>query len=80
MLTNQELWKKLETDEHITLEDLGIPSWRRDCDGFYYELDNLFCRSGIAYKHKDGMRWNNGDFFTKQECNVYGFESGICNI
>ena len=74
MLTKEELWNKCGTNNVITFEDLGIPSWRKDCDGFVYELSNLFCRSGIAYNHKDGMRWFNGDFLTKRECKIYGFE------
>ncbi len=79
MLSENELWIKIGTNEQITLEDLGIPSWRRDCNGFEYELSNLFCRSGIAYRHKDGMRWANGDWFTKRQCKVYGFECGVMN-
>ena len=79
MLTDDELLKKCKTDEPITYEDLGLPSWREDCDGTYFELCNLFCRSGIAYHHKDGYRWRNGDFLTKRQCKVYGFEPGVNN-
>ena len=71
MLSNDELWEKCKTDEPITLEDLGIPSWRRDCDGFEYELSDIRCRSGIAYRHKDGYRWHNGDFLTKRQLRIY---------
>ena len=74
MLNKRELWEKTETDKSITLEDIGIPSWRRDCNGVEIELNNLKCRSGIAYKHKDGYRWSNGDFLTKRECKIYGLE------
>lgn len=56
MLTKNELWKKCGTNEPITLEDIGIPSWRRECGSFYYELNSLTCKSGIAYHHKDGYR------------------------
>lgn len=80
MLTKDELWYKCGTDDPITLEDIGLPSWRRDCDGFYYELSNLFNRIGIAYRHKDGMRWSNGDWLTKKQCKVYNLEPGVNNI
>lgn len=79
MLTSKELWEKAGTNEPITLEDIGLPSWRRDCDGFYYELNNLLCRGGIAYRHKDGYIWSNGDFLTLRECKVYEFEPGVMN-
>lgn len=73
MLSEDELWEKCKTDEPITLEDMGLPSWRRDCDGFEYELNDIRCRGGIAYKHKDGYRWSNGDFLTKRQLRIYGF-------
>ena len=79
MLTDEELFNKCRSDKPITCEDIGIPSWRNDCDGFYYELNNLFCRGGIAYKHKNGYRWSNGDYLTKRECKIYGFELGVMN-
>jgi hypothetical protein len=79
MLTDEELLKKCLNDEHITLEDMGIPSWRRECDGFYYELESLFYKSGIAYKHKDGYRWSDGTFLTKRECRHYNLECGNAN-
>ena len=81
MLTKEELWKKAGTDEHITAEDIGLPSWRSECDGFEYELSTLhpFCRSGIAYRHKDGYRWLNGSFFTARECKIYDLEPGVLN-
>jgi hypothetical protein len=79
MLTEEELFKKCQTDEPITLEDIGIPSWRRECDGFYYELESLLCKSGIAYKHKDGYRWSNGTFLTKRECRHYKLDCGVNN-
>lgn len=79
MLTKSELWEKASTKEHITLEDIGIPSWRRDCDGYYCELESLLFRSGIAYKHKDGFRWLDGSFLTKKQCSHYGLETGIYN-
>ena len=73
MLTNNELWCKAATNEPITCKDIGLPSWRSECDGFVYELHSLFCRSGFAYRHKDGYRWSNGDFLTKKELRIYGF-------
>ena len=76
MLTDDELWEKLKTNDHITLEDIGIPSWRRDCDGFYYELESLICKSGIAYHHKDGYKWSDGTFLTKKQCHHYDLKCG----
>lgn len=72
MLTRDELWAKAGSDDPITLEDIGLPSWRSECDGFYYEVWHPFCRSGIFYKHKDGYRWSNGDFLTKRQLRIYG--------
>lgn len=80
MLTKDELWEKCGTNESITLEDIGVPSWRRDCDGFYYELESLICRSGIVYHHKDGYRWSDGDFLSKSQCKHYGLTPGFMNI
>lgn len=74
MLTDDELLEKIKNGENITREDLGIPSWRKDCDGFEYELESLFCKSGTAYKHKDGYRWSTGEFLTKRQCKHYGLE------
>ena len=71
MLTKDELWAKAGSDEPITLEDIGLPSWRSECDGFYYEVWSPFCRSGICYKHKDGYRWSNGDFLTKRQLRLH---------
>ena len=42
MISVDELLRKAATDEPITAEDIGLPSWRSECDGFYYELNNLF--------------------------------------
>ena len=80
MLTKEELWGKLQNDEHISLDDIGIPSWRRDCDGFYIELDSLIFKSGIAYHHKDGYRWSDGNFLSKSQCKHYGLKSGAMNM
>lgn len=80
MLTKEELWKKCSTNEPIILEDIGISSWRRDCDGFYYELESLICKSGIAYHHKDGYRWSDGTFLTKKQCHHYKLNYGKNNI
>ena len=80
MLTDEELWEKCQTNQPITLEDIGIPSWLRDCDGFYYELESLICRSGIAYHHKDGYRWSDGTFLSKRECKHYRLDPGIKNV
>lgn len=80
MLTNDEFMQKIERGEHITLEDIGIPSWHRDCDGFYYELESFFYRSGIAYHHKDGYRWSDGTFLTKRQCRHYDLQPGLKNI
>lgn len=80
MLTEDELWEKCGTDEYITLEDIGIPSWRRDCDGLRYELESLICKSGIAYHHKDGYRWHDGTFLTKRQCRHYKLNCGKNNI
>ena len=71
MLTNDELWEKAATNESITCEDIGLPSWRSECDGLVHELHSLFCRSGFAYKHKDRYRRGNSDFLTKKELRVY---------
>ena len=71
MLSEDELFEKCKTNETITYEDMGLPSWRRDCDGFVHELSSLFCRSGMAYRHKDGYRWANGDFLTRRELRIY---------
>lgn len=80
MLTKDELWEKCNTNSPITLEDIGIPSWRRDCDGFYYELESLIYKSGIAYNHKDGYRWSDGTFLTKKQCRHYKLDCGKNNI
>ena len=80
MLSDCELWQKVYANEPVTLEDLGLPSWRKDCDGFEYELSNLFCRSGIAYRHKDGYRWSTGEWLTKKECRIYKLDCGIYNV
>lgn len=56
MITDDEFLRKIESGEELTYEDLGIPSWHKDCDGFYIECESLLCRSGIVYKHKDGYR------------------------
>jgi hypothetical protein len=74
MISVDELLRKVENNEPITYEDMGLPSWRSECDGFVYELSNLFCRSGFAYKHKDGYRWSNGDFLTKRELRIYNLQ------
>ena len=79
MLTEYELLEKAKTDKPITLEDIGIPSWRRDCDGFKHELESLLCKSGIAYHHKDGYRWADGTFLTKKQCKHYKLIPGINN-
>ena len=60
-------------------EDTDIPIWRKDCDGYEYEFRNLFCRSGFAYRHKNGWIWMNGDFFTLRECKVYGVKPDTNN-
>lgn len=62
MLTNDELWEKAATNEPISREDIGLPSWRSECDGFIHEL-----QIGFAYKHKDGYRWTDGSFLTKKQ-------------
>ena len=80
MLTNKELWKKIQGGGHISREDIGLPSWRKDCDGFYIELESLLSKSGIAYRHKYGYRWSDGQFLSKKQCKHYGLEPGILNI
>jgi hypothetical protein len=75
MITYDELWEKCKSDESITLEDIGIPSWRKDCDGFYIETS-----IGTCYNHKDGYRWANGKFLTLKECKRFDFEPGINNL
>ena len=72
LLDNNELWEKCATNKPITYEDIGLPPWRKDCDGLIHILGSVFCKSGIAYKHKDGYRWANGDFLTKKQLKVYG--------
>lgn len=81
MVTDEELLELAKTDKPITYEELGLPAWRSECDGFYMEMSTLRlgCRCGIAYHHKDGYRWHNGDFFTKRECKVYDLKPGIYN-
>lgn len=76
MITDEELLELAKSDKPITHKDLGLPSWRDECDGFELELNSIrfFCRGGIAYHHKDGYRWHNGDFLTKRECKIYGLE------
>lgn len=71
MISNNELWCNAATNDPITCEDIGLPSWRSECDGLVHELHGLFCRSGFAYKHKDGYRWKNGDVLTKRELKFY---------
>ena len=78
-MSKDELWAKAGTNQPITCEDIGLPSWRSECDGLYYELESLICRSGIAYKHINGYRWADGIFLTKRECNHYGLECGSLN-
>ena len=79
MLTKDELWVKAGTNEPITCEDIGLPSWRSECDGFEYEFRSLFYRGGFAYRHKDGYRWSDGTFLTKRQCKHYELECGILN-
>lgn len=43
--------------------------------GRCYELNSIFCRSGIAYRHKDGYRWENGDFLSDRELRIYGLNN-----
>lgn len=43
--------------------------------GRRYELNSIFCRSGIAYRHKDGYRWENGDFLSDRELRIYGLNN-----
>lgn len=79
MITAKEMVEKIKRGDFPTPEELGYQNWIRDCDGGRYELSALFCRGGSAYRHKDGMRWANGDWFTKRQCRVYDFEPGIMN-
>lgn len=75
-----KLWEACEKNDIDTIRQLiGIPEWRKDCDGFEYEFNDIRCRGGIAYKHKDGFRWSDGTFFTKRECSIYGVPVGKMN-
>lgn len=56
MLTDEELFEKCGTTKPITCEDLGLPPWRSDTDGFTYE-----CGGYTFYKTKDGYRHCTGE-------------------
>ena len=66
-------------DSCISEKDFNIHSWRSDCDGLCIELSHLLCRGGMAYLHKYGYIWSNGEFLTKRECRLYGLTCGKLN-
>lgn len=69
MLANTELWEKCGTTNPITCEDLGLPSWRNNTDGFVYECDGY-----TIYKTPEGYRHCSGEFVTPLQRWWYGLK------
>jgi hypothetical protein len=73
----KELWEACERNDLDEIRRfVGIPEWRKDCDGMVYELG----WGRTAYRHRDGFRWPDGKWFTKKECRKYDVTPGIMNI